>query len=1185
MFLKRLEIKGFKSFANRVKVDFEPAVTGVIGPNGSGKSNISDAIRWVLGEQSAKTLRGAKMKDVIFAGSNKKKPLGMAEVFLTLNNSDGMLPIDYNEVTIGRRVNRSGESEYLINNNKARLKDIQELFWDTGVGKDAYSIIGQGKVEAVLSRNSADRRELFEEAAGITKHKNRKEEAVNKLENTESKLQRIEDIINEIKRQVGPLEEEAKKAKEYKKSSARLEKLEVNLLLNKYKRIKDNLDNKMVLEKKLSCQVTEAKAGVGEYDLKIDSNKESLDEVQRLINEQKENLFNAKSGVERIESKLQLAHEKKLNLLKEESRLEDEIERLSERIKLNKEEKEEKIDNNLRLKEELNKRGLILHNKEKKLEEINQKLKELTSKKEGIKNNQVDQINEINNQQYKLKTISNEVKRYQSELERLKSNQDKIKDQLAKTSKEKLNKEEKLDQIEDELVDSKKEKEQNEESKQRLNKELSRLQNEYNNLQEDLANKQSRLNVLQGMQESYEGYYRGVKKLMKYVERSNNLQGVCGVVAELIETPKEYERAIEVALGSILQNIIVEDDQVGKRAINYLKSNKAGRATFLPLNLVTSRSLRKNEEKALQVDGALGVAKDLIDYDDKYQSVIENVLGRVIVVSQIDAAVEVSKAANKRVKVVTLDGDIINPGGAMTGGSRSNKNNLLGRSREIQELKNKVDDQKRELKEVKELGLKKRERLLSLEEELGNLGNNIHQLELERTGFNKDWQQIETEIKRLRDELKKNNDEYTTIEVKKKELKYEKEEILINLEELSDDGSSLKEVIANLEEEIISLEGRREECNSSITELRVKLAALKQENEQLIEDIEARNKTISQIKSEIKVKEEKITNLKEKRKRLKDRVIDLKNEKEKMATDVLQLKEELDRLRREKRESNSKIQEFQRESKDIRRKLERLNREYNEIEVEVARLKVRMDNIIERLEEYDLEPNQIEMEEEIVDYSGVEDEIKKLKDKLKSLEPVNLGAVEEYQSLSQRFNFLKEQHYDLVESKEALQQVIDQIDGEMKEKFLDSFKQVKKEFEIIFADLFEGGEAQLVLEDKDDLLKTGIEINAQPPGKKLQKLSLMSGGEKALTATALIFALLKVNPSPFYVLDELDAPLDDANVNRFASYLNKLSSMTQFIVITHRKGTMEAVDALYGVTMQESGISQLVSLKLDEMVG
>ncbi|WP_408954583.1 chromosome segregation protein SMC [Natroniella sp. ANB-PHB2] len=1185
MFLKQIEVKGFKSFADKVKIDFEPAITGIIGPNGSGKSNISDAVRWVLGEQSAKTLRGSKMEDIIFAGSKKRRALGMAQVSLTLDNSQNELPIDYNQATISRRVTRSGESDYLINNNICRLKDIQELLMDTGIGKDSYSIIGQGKVEQILSERSVDRRELFEEAAGISKHKQRKKEALKKLESTEQKLNRVRDIIEEIKRQLNPLKQEANKAEEYKNYQGELKELEVNLLLNNYVKLENQFDQQIATKQSLSYQLTEAKAGVNEFDLKIDNCQTKQQELVAAIDQQKDALFNTKRDLERLESKLELLAERKKNLGGQQDKLNQEITILKDEVNLLQEKIYNKKEEGEILEEKLQQKLSLLNSKQEEINSIKKKLAERIGSKQEIEGNKLTQANQITDYKHQIENLTKEVERCQKENKELIEIKENLQQKIEKIEKRKEVKFKKVAKIKDELSSLRSYYEKKKEEQEEFKKELNIVQQDYQKLKEELNNKESRLNVLEGMQDNYQGYYKGVKNLLNYINRTQNLNGVCGVVAELIEVPQEYETAIEVALGSKLQNVIVEDDQVGKRAIEYLKDNRAGRATMLPLNLVKARSLRKSEERGLKLEGAIGLAKDLIDYHVQYRPVVENILGRVIIAENIDAAVEVSKAVNKRVKVVTLAGEVINPGGAMTGGSYAQDNNLLGRSREIEKLKVEVKNISKKLTVLEQQGLAKKDELVTNQEQIKETKEKLHKLEIQRTTLEKDEQQLGRELARIQKEVALKVNKIDQLEQQITEFKMKKEELVNALNQLSVNENNLESTTNQLETEISSLKQKEELFSEQITNLKIELASVKEGKKNLQNELMKLEQDFKKSQQQLEEKEKEVVRLENKQTQLKDTAQNLALEQQELNSKVDNLEEQLISLRQEEKEVKGRINQFEQQSKEVRERYQKLQQEYNQIEVELAQLEVKLTNVETKLtDEYQIDIDLvIEERTAIEDFTEVEKRIKKLKRKMKRLEPVNLGAIDEYQKLDQRFSFLKEQSDDLAQAKRSLQKVITEINEKMEEKFIKTFKEVKGQFEEIFTDLFGGGQAKLILEDEDDLLETGVEINAQPPGKKLQKLSLMSGGEKALTATALVFALLKVNPSPFYVLDELDAPLDDANVERFANYLDQLSSQTQFVVITHRKGTMKVSNSLYGVTMEESGVSKLVSLQLDQL--
>ena len=1178
-------MKGFKSFADRVRIDFEPSITGVIGPNGSGKSNISDAIKWVLGEQSAKELRGSKMKDVIFAGSDERRPKQVAEVTLTLDNRDRELDIDYDQVKIGRKVTKDGKSDYLLNGQQCRLKDIQELLLDTGIGKEAYSIIGQGKVEAVLNEGSTNRRSLFEEAAGITKHKQRKRESEDKLATTQQKLQRIEDIISEIKRQVGPLEEEAKKAKKYKEYNKELEEYEVDLLLNKYADLEAKLDQKIEQKQELSYKLTQVKAKVEEYDLKIDEEEDKLAALVDEIDVLQDKLYEKRNQKQKLTNKIDLADERENNLAQQKKRLEDEVERLKEEIASLKVAIKENKEKRESVATDLEDENDVLAKQQDELNELKRRLKEKNKRKEEIRNNKLASINEINEYKNKLNNIEQNITYYQEQLSELQNESRKLEEELNSKRKSKNKYEKKLNELQKKFSQKEDSLAKKNELNDKLMTEFEDLEDNYDELKDELSRKKSKLKTLEDLEKSYAGYYRGVKQVLKYAQ-NNNLAGVCGVVAELIEVPEKYETAIEVALGSILQNIVVENNKVAQEAIKYLKSNNAGRATFLPMDLIERRSLRQDEKKALNLSGAVDVADELVEYEAKYKEVVKNILGRIIVAQNMDSAVNISKEANKRIKVVTLEGEIIRPGGSMTGGSSNQDNNLLGRSRQIEELSSKVEKLTEQVKEVEKKGVRKREELKELQDRIKELDNELRDLDLEKTSLEKDYQQAENEVARIKQNLAKKDDKITELKGKKSELKEEEAETKEKLQSLTTGEDDFEGLMANLAKEINDLEDDKEDLADEITDTKVGIASLEQEKGSLEEKYKNQ-------KTKLEQKQEKITNEKNNIIKVENKADEIETKKEELMTDkeniknkITKIEEELDSLKTDRAKVKANIDQYQTESKESRKKRDELKEKTNDNEVKLTEIKVKLENIEEKLEqEYEIEVyDLIDERKEINNYEEVEEKIKALKEKRKELEPVNLGAITEYENLTNRLNFLEEQHDDLIEARNSLQKVISEIEAEMREEFLAAFKEVKEEFETIFVDLFEGGQAKLKLADKDNLLETGIEINAQPPGKNLQKLSLMSGGEKALTATALIFALLKVNPSPFYVLDELDAPLDDANVNRFANYLQELAAKAQFIVITHRKGTMKVVNTLYGITMQNSGVSQVVSLKLDEVV-
>jgi chromosome segregation protein len=1186
LYLKKIEIHGFKSFADEIKLEFEPNITAILGPNGSGKSNIADAIRWVLGEQSAKSLRGSTMEDVIFAGSNQRKALGIAEVKLTLDNSNQELPIDYSEVTIGRRVSRSGESDYLLNNSICRLKDIEELIMGTGMGKEAYSIIGQGKVDTILSSKSTDRREIFEEAAGITKHKKRKSKATKKLEETERNLQRITDIIKELEKQIGPLEEEAKKAKNYNRYYDELKDLEVNLLLNKYKEMDDERIEVSKNRNELERESKKIKDKVADYDSKMEDFNFKLEQITEKINLNKDNTYQTEKEIERINNKIQILEEKRSNADYRLKQLKKEIEIIETKTNDLKSEKKKNKEDLEEVEKKLAQKQSYLEVKEEELDSIVGNLKEKEGSRSDAKESMIEHLNQINKKRNHLDNIKRQIIDIEEEM--IEKEEEKEENESCFTE---LKKE--LKEVEEEILETKRkfktkqrEVTKKEEKKIELQEGLEKLHDKYDELKSKENNYRSKLEVLKDMQKKYQGYYRGVKNVLQHRENNPDFAKIHGVVAELLTAPKKYETAIEVAMGSRLQNIVVAGDRDAKAAINYLKESKSGRATFLPLNLIDPRSLRSKEKEALKLSGALGVAADLVNYEEKYAPVMKNLLGRIIIAKDIDAAVAISKRSNKRVKVVTLEGEIINPGGSMTGGSSHNNNaNLLSRSRQIEELEVKVNKLDEKLQMIEDKGINIKNKLVNMEEEIKKEKDLIHQLDLDLTGRRKDYQQLEKEIDRLEILGQQINNYSTALGKELASLQEERENLAKELNLLTNGNQNIEGAISSIEDEIKEIESKKEEYNQQVTEVKVDIASIKQEKvnleeakERLESNIRIENENIAEKKSEIK-------ELNDKKAKVANSRADLLDGKEKKEEEKEKLKVELNKLQKKKDEFVSRINKIKEESQGIRNKLNEVQTELNDYEVREAQLKVKLENIEEKLvEKYEvIVAEKIDSRRAIDNYEEVEGRIEELKSQINKLGHVNLGAIEEYETLKERFDFMKEQHTDLIEAKDSLTKIISEVDETMKEKFEKTFSKIKVEFEEVFIKLFDGGQAELNLENPENILETGIEINAQPPGKKLQKLSLMSGGEKSLTAIALIFAILRVRPSPFYVLDEIDAALDEANVDRFADFLQELSSIAQFVLITHRKGTMRIADALYGVTMQESGVSEMVSLKLNEI--
>lgn len=1186
MFLKKIEIQGFKSFAEKTVIEFKSGITGVVGPNGSGKSNISDSIRWVLGEQSAKSLRGSKMEDVVFAGTDKRKPLGFAEVTLTLDNSDKILDIEYSEVSVTRRVFRSGESEYYINKNSCRLRDIKELFMDTGIGEDGYSIIGQGRIDEILSSKSEDRRNIFEEASGIVKYKTRKEEAEKKLGKTEENLVRINDIVSELEKQLKPLETQSKKALEYKELSEELKVLQINLYINEILDIKQELDEIEVQKNLASEQLKKKQDYKVQLDNKYKLTKREIEKMDLNIEKIKSHRFDTKTNIEKKKNEISLINEKISYFNKEIERYKDEILELKKHISESKgqeklfEEKDKLLTEKLEdLKQDLKQKDdefqKIKGGIEKKESYIEDKKSDIiktynliADKKSQInsydsfKENIEKRLGQINDEILELKSLQNDIKKNASELEEKINNYkltlNKITDELKGMSIKKNNKTIKL---------------------QDINRNLS-------NIKSDLQSKTSRHRVLSDMSKEYEGYYKGVKNALKACERNSELgQGVKGVLAELITTPKKYEKAIEVALGSSIQNIVIDTQDNAKRIINHLKARNLGRVTFLPMSSISKRYLNNSEKGLLNEDGVIGVGADILDYDDQYKDIISYLLGRVVFVEKIEDGIAVSKKCNYSLRIVSLDGDVLNPGGSMTGGSLNNYNTkLLGRQREIDELK--AESLKLEVEyenASKEKENIERE-LLVIEEEIIKKNELITEIRLSLATDENKYSQIRQEgeknkslIEKFSSEQKNLFDENTNIEKDNYSIRQE-------LKELEEKNILTQ---SNIEDELYEFENEKtksDQMDKDITQIKIAKASLEQEHKNIIETVFRLKKEVERSEASIESKEKEKDNIRSNIADLNKEVEEASDKKDNFENQLNDYELKLEEISSDK---NNYIQSFKNEET----KLQTINNEIiesekgiNSLDLKVERYNIQYDNFNSKLwEKYELSFHMaLEYKQKIENIKEAQSIVKETKEKIRSLGHINLNAIEEYKNIKERYEFMTDQIEDLTYAKDSLDEVIKEMYEKMTEQFTQSFKIIRQNFIEVFKELFGGGKSDVYLTDEVNVLSSGIEIVAQPPGKKLQSLLLLSGGERALTAIALLFAIIKTKPTPFCVLDEIEAALDEANVYRYAEYLKQFSNTTQFIAITHRKGTMENVDSLYGVTMEEDGISKLISIKLSE---
>ncbi|QNF29502.1 chromosome segregation protein SMC [Metabacillus elymi] len=1180
MFLKRLDIVGFKSFAERVTVDFVKGVTAVVGPNGSGKSNITDGIRWVLGEQSAKSLRGAKMEDIIFAGSDSRKSLNIAEVTLTLDNEDHFLPIDYHEVSVTRRVYRSGESEFFINKQSCRLKDIIDLFMDSGLGKEAFSIISQGKVEEILSSKSEERRSIFEEAAGVLKYKSRKKKAEYKLAETQENLNRVHDILHELEGQVEPLKIQASIAKDFLQKKEELEQIEVALtvyeieeLHQKYEALAKSVDDGKDRELKLSANMQKREA-------EVERMRDHLTALDDSVNDLQQVLLLASEELEKLEGRKEVLKERKKNAHQNKAQLEKSIEELTERLVRLKKEKQEQEAFLQTSKKELNTIQDQLVAKQQLMTSYDQNIEELI---EGLKSEYFELLNEqatarneihyldeqLSQQERKNTRLLDSNKRYITEREDIIERKTKIEAKYALIES----------QLSHQIKSFRDAQTKLENVKNAYQKKESTLYQAYQILQQT----RSRKEVLESMQEDYAGFFQGVKEILKAKDK---LEGIHGAVAELISTDKTYESAIEIALSSSMQHVVVEDESSARKAIQFLKQNSFGRATFLPLTVIKERSIGSHDLKAIQSHQAfVGVATDLVKYQPQFKSIIGNLLGTVIVTSDLKGANEIAKLMNYRYRLVTLQGDVVNPGGSMTGGAVKQKNNsLLSRGRELETINAKLADMEEKTSSLEQDVKATKETIKKQEDILEELRSNGEKLRLEEQMIRSEIREIELNEKNVNDHLKLYDAERESFESEKDKFSARKSELSNKLQSISLKLEKLDKEIEKMSEKKVSQQTSKDELHDELTEFKVILASKRQVYENQKEKVERINQDLEQS-------QEKYGEATEDYSLLSNEMNSSSSGEEKLeeaARNKLQDKNktiELIASRREERlQLHEKLEYEDRKLKELKRQDKQLQDSLKDEEVKLNRLDVELDNRLNHLrEEYLLtfegakEKYTLDM-----DINEARKRVKLIKLAIDELGTVNLGAIDEYERVFERFTFLSEQRNDLTEAKDTLYEVIGEMDEEMKRRFEQTFNAIRAHFESVFQALFGGGRAELKLTDPNDILNTGVDIVAQPPGKKLQNLGLLSGGERALTAIALLFSILKVRPVPFCVLDEVEAALDEANVHRFAQYLKKFSHETQFIVITHRKGTMEEADVLYGVTMQESGVSKLVSVRLEE---
>ena len=1181
MYLKNIEVQGFKSFANKTVFQFHNGITGIVGPNGTGKSNVADAVRWVLGEQRVKQLRGAAMQDVIFSGTQNRKPLGYASVSITLSNEDHALPISYNEVTVTRRLFRSGESEYLLNGTQCRLKDVNELFYDTGIGKEGYSIIGQGQIDKILSGKPEERRELFDEAAGIVKFKRRKQESTKKLDNVQASLVRVNDILVELEQRVGPLERQSEKARRYLQLKEDLKVYDVNLFLNEYQENAAQTDN--IRQK--HADAAEELAGVQKETEEVrNRHKEEELELDALEQRQKE-LSDQKNWLilqtEQMNSRIGILQEQ-IRSGEEGSR--QQLERLSDID----EETVQKQKDLVRIRQEKEQLSSELETNEKQGIEAQEAYQECLEEIESIQT-QLDECQqkmlellneraELTAKQQRIETMSEQIRirksRLGGEIQKLQSEQSGHSRQLDAIAVQLKDVQEKLDVLSEESSKA-------DLKLQQCQEELGIDNQKMDLSQADYHREASRLETLKGIAERYDGYGNSIRRVM---EQKRKEKGLLGVVADLVRTEEKYELAVETALGGSIQNIVTEEEDTARRMIEFLKKNQYGRATFLPLTAM-KHAENFRQTQALGEKGVIGLASSLVKADDKYSDLVKNLLGRTIVVDHITSGIALEKKYRYSLRIVTLEGELLSPGGSMTGGAFKNNVNLLGRRREIEELTALTDKLKKELETLRGRIESTRGRRNSLRDKIREISEKMQELYLKQNTLNTQ----KTELENRKDSAAKDENRYQdeSIQIRRQIMELSRDSVTLESQmetSRQKEGTIGKELSAR-QDAMDRARVREQQLLQNVQSMKLQQVSLTQKKQFLEQEQERLSQEIESLKAET-------ANLKQTLAAHQTEHEEKVKEIERIRNEITSAEEKTGTLDKEQKTLEKKREEISVIQKTFFDRREELAQRASLLDREVYRLNAQIEKLTEHGEariaymwdEYGLTYHTALplKRDDLGSKTAWRRQMADIKRQIRDLGNVNVNAIEEYKEVSERFNFLTAQREDIRKAEASLIKIISELDTGMRKQFREQFARIAEEYDKSFKQLFGGGSGTLELMEGEDILESGIRVIAQPPGKKLQNMLQLSGGEKALTAIALLFAIQNLKPSPFCLLDEIEAALDENNVDRYAMYLKELSTNTQFIIITHRRGTMAAADRLYGVTMQEKGVSALVSVNLIE---
>jgi len=1179
MYLKSIEVQGFKSFANKINFQFHNGITGIVGPNGSGKSNVADAVRWVLGEQRVKQLRGASMQDVIFSGTENRKPLSYAYVAITLDNADHQLAIDFEEVTVARRIYRSGESEYLMNGSPCRLKDVNELFYDTGIGKEGYSIIGQGQIDKILSGKPEERRELFDEAAGIVKFKRRKAAAQTKLENEKQNLVRVNDILSELEKQTGPLERQSETAKIYLHKKEELKALDVNVFLLENTRLREQLQG---MEEKLGLangELAEARTGYEGIKEEYERIQEELDALEAAIEKARNTVTDAGLMRGKLEGERNVLREQIHSAKGSEAHLNHRRNALQEEIAGKERDRGEFLSEKSVTDAQVQEIVTAAAQAREKLEEIQKKIAKLNDDIEAGKNTIIGELNQ-------RATIKSRMGRFDTMMEQVNIRRAELNSRLLRAKSDEVAREEAIKKLEEVFAAVTEDIRGLKERENALEQELGSLREvltqkdaRLREIQNNYHMARSRLEALSNLTERYEGYGGSVKKVM---EQKDRVRGIIGVVADIIKVEKRFETAIETALGGNIQNIVTDNEETAKQMIGFLKAGKLGRATFLPLTSITNPQKFRNPE-VLSEKGVIGIADELVQIEEQYRDVSRALLGRIVVADTVDNAIKLARKYKYSIRIVTLEGEQLVPGGAISGGAFKNSSNLLGRRRELEELDNNVkklsaaiDEINREIEDTKT----KRNRLRVDVEALKN--------EIQRKSIEQNTARLN--ISQTRERMEEEVEGAASLRIEEKEIEKQIFEIKNDKERIRQDLAASEALEQHTQEQIVQFQEELAKWRDEETEAAAHVSEWDLKIEKMRQAMDFKQANVDRIEGEIQRAQAELAEilqaLEDNRREAEQKEQSIAEIEQTIATSFDTQKEAETALK----EAQARREGLSASQKSFFVRREELSEKLSGLDKEVYRLNAQKEKIEEAMEsqinymwdEYEITLSAAAAirDEHMTDLAAMKKEIASLKDQIRKLGDVNVNAIEDYKNLMERFTFMKTQHDDLVEAEKTLEGIIQELDTAMRKQFSEKFAEINHEFDKVFKELFGGGKGTLELIEEEDILEAGIRIIAQPPGKKLQNMMQLSGGEKALTAISLLFAIQNLKPSPFCLLDEIEAALDDSNVGRFAKYLHKLTKNTQFIVITHRRGTMEQVDRLYGITMQEKGVSTLVSVNL-----